>query len=40
MIVKDSYFPNDPKIALKNGLMEAEREFLRFAHEESIHGEV
>jgi len=29
MIVRDANFPADPKKALSNGILEAEKEFLR-----------
>jgi protein phosphatase 2C family protein 2/3 len=40
MIVRDPNFPSDPKIALRNGVAEAEKEFLGYAHDESINNEV
>ena len=40
MIVRDANFPSDPKIALRNGILEAEKEFLRNAHDASSSGAV
>jgi len=40
MIVKDPAFPSDPKLALTRGFQQAESEFLRNAHLESVGGEV
>ena len=40
MIVKDPAFPSDPKTALLRGFQQAETEFLRNAHLESVGGEV
>ncbi len=40
LIVKDPAFPHDPKTALFKSFMQAETDFLKQAHVESIHGEV
>ncbi len=40
MIVKDPAFPNEPRVALMRGFQQAEMDFLRNAHLESVGGEV
>ena len=40
MIVRDANFPADPNKALSNGILEAEKEFLRIAHDASKSGTV
>ena len=32
LIVRDENFPKNPKVAIENGIMEAERVFLEWAH--------
>ena len=35
MIVRDENFPKNPKIAIENGIAEAEKLFLEWAHQQS-----